>query len=179
MKHFRHIRCIMGERPFKESTSKMLTKEEFTCLARKYMDTVFRVAMNYLKNKTDADDVTQNVLLKFYKSDVDFESEEHVKHWLIRVTLNECKNFLRFPWQKYASLEDYMETLQMPEPEHRGMLNAVMALPTKYRMILYLYYYEGYATAEIAEFLQVPNGTVRTRLARGREQLKKILKEAE
>lgn len=66
--------------------------------------------MNYLKNKTDADDVTQNVLLKFYKSDVDFESEEHVKHWLIRVTLNECKNFLRFPWQKYASLEDYMET---------------------------------------------------------------------
>ena len=104
----------MGERPFKESTSKMLTKEEFTCLARKYMDTVFRVAMNYLKNKTDADDVTQNVLLKFYKSDVDFESEEHVKHWLIRVTLNECKNFLRFPWQKYASLEDYMETLQMP-----------------------------------------------------------------
>lgn len=69
----------------------MLTKEEFTCLARKYMDTVFRVAMNYLKNKTDADDVTQNVLLKFYKSDVDFESEEHVKHWLIRVALNECK----------------------------------------------------------------------------------------
>ena len=155
----------------------MLTKEEFTCLARKYMDTVFRVAMNYLKNKTDADDVTQNVLLKFYKSGVDFESEEHVKHWLIRVTLNECKNFLRFPWQKYASLEDYMETLQMPEPEHREMLNAVMTLPTKYRMILYLYYYEGYATAEIADFLQIPNGTVRTRLARGREQLKKILKE--
>ena len=92
----------------------MLTKEEYTCLARKYMDTVFRVAMNYLKNKTDADDVTQNVLLKFYKSDVDFESEEHVKHWFIRVTLNECKNFLRFPWQKYASLEDYIETLQMP-----------------------------------------------------------------
>ncbi len=51
------------------------------------------------------------------------------------MTLNECKNFLRFPWQKYASLEDYMETLQMPEPEHREMLNAVMALPTKYRMI--------------------------------------------
>ena len=72
-----------------------------------------------------------------------------------------------------------METLPMPEPEHREMLKAVMALPTKYRMILYLYYYEGYATAEIAEFLQVPNGTVRTRLARGREQLKKILKEAE
>ena len=84
----------------------MLTKEEFTCLARKYMDTVFRVAMNYLKNKTDADDVTQNVLLKFYKSDVDFESEEHVKHWLIRVTLNECKNFLRFPWQKYGNFAD-------------------------------------------------------------------------
>ena len=130
----------------------MLTKEEFTCLARKYMDTVFRVAMNYLKNKTDADDVTQNVLLKFYKSDVDFESEEHVKHWLIRVALNECKNFLRFPWQKYASLEDYMETLQMPEPEHREMLNAVMALPTKYRMILYLYYYVGMRQRKLQNF---------------------------
>lgn len=179
MKHFRHIRCIMSERPFKESTNEMLTKEEFTCLARKYMDTVFRVAMNYLKNKSDADDVTQNVLLKLYKSDVHFESEEHVKHWLIRVTLNESKNFLRFPWQKHASLEDYAETLRMPEPEHREMLNAVMTLSTKYRIILYLYYYEGYATAEIAEFLQIPNGTVRTRLVRGREQLKKILKEAE
>lgn len=157
----------------------MLTKEEFTCLAGKYMDTVFRVAMNYLKNKSDADDVTQNVLLKFYKSDEHFASEAHIKHWLIRVTLNECKNFLRFPWQKHASLEDYAETLQMPEPEHREMLNDVMALPTKYRIILYLYYYEGYATAEIAELLQIPNGTVRTRLARGREQSKKILKEAE
>ena len=157
----------------------MLTKEEFTCLAGKYMDTVFRVAMNYLKNKSDADDVTQNVLLKLYKSNNSFESEAHARHWLIRVTLNECKNLLRFPWQKHASLEDYAETLQMPESEHREMFNAVMALPTKYRIILYLYYYEGYATAEIAEFLQIPNGTVRTRLARGREQLKKILKEAE
>ena len=150
----------------------MLTKEEFTCLARKYMDTVFRVAMNYLKNKTDADDVTQNVLLKFYKSDVDFESEEHVKHWLIRVTLNECKNFLRFPWQKYASLEDYMETLQMPEPEHREMLNAVMALPTKYRMILYLYYYEGYSVGEMSKMLDRKESTIQTQLATARKKLK-------
>ena len=150
----------------------MLTKEEFTCLARKYMDTVFRVAMNYLKNKTDADDVTQNVLLKFYKSDVDFESEEHVKHWLIRVTLNECKNFLRFPWQKYASLEDYMETLQMPEPEHREMLNAVMALPTKYRMILYLYYYEGYSVGGMSKMLDRKESTIQTQLATARKKLK-------
>lgn len=156
----------------------MMTKEEFTCLAQKYMDTVFRVVMNYLKNKTDADDVTQNVLLKLYKSDMHFESEAHIKNWLIRVTLNECKNLLRFPWQKHVPLEDYSEMLQIQEPEHRDMLKVVMALPVKYRMILYLYYYEGYATAEIAELLKVPNGTVRTRLARGREQLKKMLEEA-
>ena len=90
----------------------MLTKEEFTCLARKYMDTVFRVAMNYLKNKTDADDVTQNVLLKFYKSDVDFESEEHVKHWLISIIMRgmrqrKLQNFCRY--QTELSVQDLQE----------------------------------------------------------------------
>ena len=155
----------------------MLTKEEFTCLARKYMDTVFRVAMNYLKNKTDADDVTQNVLLKFYKSDVDFESEEHVKHWLIRVTLNECKNFLRFPWQKNASLEDYMETLVFETPESEHLFESVMGLPEKYRIVILLFYYEDYSVWEIGEILKISESNVKVRLSRGRMLLRETLKE--
>ena len=155
----------------------MLTKEEFTCLARKYMDTVFRVAMNYLKNKTDADDVTQNVLLKFYKSDVDFESEEHVKHWLIRVALNECKNFLRFPWQKYASLEDYMETLEFTDTHSRDLFEEVMKLPEKYRIVIHLFYYEDYSIWEIASILKLSESNVKVRLSRGRTMLKNSLQE--
>ena len=155
----------------------MLTKEEFTCLARKYMDTVFRVAMNYLKNKTDADDVTQNVLLKFYKSDVYFESEKHVKHWLIRVTLNECKNFLRFPWQKYASLEDYMETLEFTDTHSRDLFEEVMKLPEKYRIVIHLFYYEDYSIWEIASILKLSESNVKVRLSRGRTMLKNSLQE--
>lgn len=157
----------------------MLTKDEFTCYAKQYMDMVFRLAFNYTKNRADADDVTQNVLLKLYHYKGTFESEDHVKYWLIRVTINECKNLLRFPWQKHEPIEDYAAVLQMPEKEHLVMLSAVMQLPVRYRVVIYLYYYEGYASAEIAGFLKVPDATVRTRLARGREQLKKVLEEAE
>jgi len=149
-------------------------------LVERYQNSLYAVAFNVCKNQQDAEDAVQDTFLQYYNSKKEFESEQHIRAWLIRVAINKAKNMNLSFWRKNkTSLEDYMETLQMPEPEHREMLNAVMALPTKYRMILYLYYYEGYATAEIAEFLQIPNGTVRTRLARGREQLKKMLKEAE
>ena len=71
----------------------MVVEENFTSLAQKYMDTVFRLAFSYLKSRADADDVTQNVLLALYRTDKAFESEAHVKNWLIRVTINECKKF--------------------------------------------------------------------------------------
>ena len=149
-------------------------------LIERYQKNLYAAAFNICKNQMDAEDVVQETFVQYYTIKKEFENERHIRAWLLRVAINKAKNLSMTFWKKHkCSLEDYMETLQMPEPEHRGMLNAVMALPTKYRMILYLYYYEGYATAEIAEFLQVPNGTVRTRLARGREQLKKILKEAE
>ena len=156
----------------------MFTDEHFTYLADKYMDTVFRLAFSYMKSRADADDITQNVLLKLYRYDKDFQSESHLKNWLIRVTINECKQAFRSPWRRTEDIQDYANSLAMSEPEQRELFEAVMSLPSNYRVVLYLYYYEDHTSDEIARMLDIPAATVRTRLARGREKLKKVLTEA-
>ena len=156
-----------------------MTDEQFTAAARRHMDTVFRVAFSSMKSRADADDITQNVLLKLYRYEGDFESESHLKNWLIRVTLNECRSAFRSPWRRTEDISDYVNSLAMPTREHTDLLEAVMALPKKYRTALYLFYYEGYSTAEIAQLLSIPEATVRTHLARGREKLRTILTEAD
>ena len=157
----------------------MFTDEHFTYIAQRYMDTVFRLAFSYMKSSSDADDITQNVLLKLYRYEGDFQSESHLKHWLIRVTINECKSAFRSRWRRHEDIEDYVNSLTMPTQEHSDLLDAVMALPQKYRTAIYLFYYEGYTTAEIAGLEDIPEATVRTHLARGRERLKKTLTEAD
>ena len=156
----------------------MLTNEHFTCYAERYIDTVFRVAFNYLKSSSDADDVTQNVFLKLLKEKKCFESDDHVKNWLIRVAINECKNLVRSRWWKQESFEDHAADLTFDNPSHSELFYAVMELPQKYRMSIYLHYYEEYTTAEIAAILKVPRNTVCSNLRRGRELLKKSLQEA-
>lgn len=157
----------------------LFTDEQFTCLVNKYIDTVFRVALNYLKDPAEAEDVTQNVFEKLLRQRTPFESEVHIKHWLIRVTINECKHLLRSPWGKQASFEEYARSLTFGDSARSDLFYAVMDLPKKYRLPIYLHYYEGYSTKEIAEILKIPNGTVCTNLKRGRELLKKTLKEAD
>lgn len=156
-----------------------MTNEQFTCLAQRYIDTVFRVAYNYIKSASDADDVTQNVFFKLLNEKRKFESEEHVRNWLIRVTVNECRNLMRSKWWKHESFEDYAQSLTFENPAHSELFCAVMALPKKYRMPIYLHYYEGYSTKEIAKLLHIPKNTVCTNLKRGRELLKDALQEAD
>ena len=146
----------------------MLTEEQFSYLAKKYMDTVFRLALHYTKSRSESDDITQEVLIKLYRTDKPFESEDHVRHWLIRVTVNECKRTFLSPWKRTEPIDDYAEQLAFKTPEHSELFHAVMAL----------HYYEGYSCEEISQFLGIPNATVRTRLRRGREQLKTNLQEA-
>ena len=150
----------------------MFTEEQFSYLAKKYMDTVFRLAFNYTKSRSEADDVTQEVLIKLYRTDKEFESEEHIKHWLIRVTINECKKAFLSPWKRIEPIEDYASTLSFTSPEHSELFYAVMDLPKKYRVPIFLHYYEDYSCEEISSFLRIANATVRTRLRRGREMLK-------
>ena len=152
-----------------------MTNEQFTCLAQRYLDTVFRVAYNYIGSRTDAEDITQNVFFKLLQSKKIFESDDHVKNWLIRVTVNECKNLVRAKWWKTESIEDHTLSLTFENPAHSDLYFAVMGLPKKYRLPIYLHYYEGYSTGEIGELLGIPKNTVCSNLKRGREQLKEIL----
>ena len=154
-----------------------MTDERFVEAARRWMDTVFRLAYSYTKNREDADDVTQEVLLKLYREEKEFASEEHLRNWLIRVTLNQCKSLFRSPWRKQEPLEDYAQTLGFEQPEQSGLFLAVMELERKYRVPLLLYYYFGYSVREIGALLRLPENTVSTRLYRARAKLKTILTE--
>ena len=151
--------------------------EQFIQRAKLHMDGIFRLAFSCLKSRADADDVTQTVLLRLYESDKVFASEEHVRHWLIRVTLNECRKHWRSPWSRTEDFADYADKLTFDQPPDRALFDAVMALKPKYRVVIFLHYYEGYKLEEIAQLLNLPRGTVGTQLKRAREQLKKALTE--
>ncbi len=157
----------------------MLANECFDALARRYMDMVYRIAFSMTKNRADADDISQNVLLKLYKTDKAFRDEEHRKSWLIRVTVNECRRLWRSPWRKTEPLEEYAALLPFEDARESEVFLAVMGLDAKYRAVVVLYYYEGYSLAEIAGLLGIPAATAGTRLARARAKLKTILQEAD
>ena len=155
----------------------MVSNENFPRLVHLYKDMIFRLAYSYTKNHFDADDITQNVLVQLYKTDKTFKSEAHLRNWLVRVTVNQCKNLFRVPWRKHENLEDYANTLSFEEVESEDLFFTVMSLSPKYRVTLLLYYYEGYSIREIARILDVPEKTVSTRLARGRKILKELVTE--
>ncbi|MFV0351865.1 MAG: RNA polymerase sigma factor [Oscillospiraceae bacterium] len=139
-----------------------------------YSDTLLRIALHHTQNQSDAEDAVQMVFLKLLKANLEFEDSEHEKAWLIRVTINQCKDLLRSAWNKKTTgLEDKHKATE--QSEDFIVLDAVRALPDKYRDIVFLFYYEGYTTAEIAAALSMQQGTVESRLFRARAQLKKKL----
>ena len=156
----------------------MLTDEQFTRAVKQNMDAVYRVAVNYLRDPSSAEDVCQEVFLRLFRSKPDFESEDHCRNWLIHVCINECRRVLASPWRKTEPLDP--ESLSLFEdPKDNSTFQLVMSLPKKYRIVLYLHYYEGYSAEEIAKLLHIPSATVRSQLDRGRKQLKQLLLEAE
>ena len=145
----------------------------FLATANKYKDTIFRVAFNYLGNTFDADDVVQEVLLKLFTHKKSFIDDEHLKSWIIRVTINVCKNMLRSPWRKNSvNLEDVSATADLQFEDQINLFLTIMSLKDKYRIVLYLFYYEDYSVSQIAEILKVKESTVTTRLSRARKILK-------
>lgn len=146
-------------------------------LSEKYSDMIFRIAYSYTNNRQDAEDIVQDMFVKLIEIDKTFESEEHEKAWIIRVTVNLCKNRLKMFWnRKTCSLNEMTNSAYFDEKDG-FVLDAVMKLTENHRIIVYLYYYEGYKTAEIANILKKRESSVRSALHRAREQLKKILKE--
>ena len=139
----------------------------------KYADTVMRVCSIYLKNRADAEDVFQNVFLKYVLSSVSFENDEHEKAWIIRVTVNACKDLLKsFFRSKTVSLDEaYDSPVQMTDTT-RQVIDAMMALPEKYKDAVYLHYYEGYTAPEIGKMLGKNVNTVYTAINRGGKLLR-------
>ena len=154
-----------------------MPEEEFTRLAERYMDLVYRVCLSCLWQRADAEDACQNVMERLFRAGPVFESEEHARRWLCRVAVNESRRLLTSPWRRRTVGLDEALLRQVEPPEDRGVLEAVWQLPAKYRLPLYLYYYEGYSTAEIGAILKRKPSTVQTWLARGREALNTNWKE--
>lgn len=141
-----------------------------------HSDMVYRLAFVRTGNKTDADDILSEVFLRLVKNQSKIESEEHLKAWLIRVTIN-CSHslFSRIKHRKESALNDCQTVVFM---ENSEVLPAVLKLPNKQKTILYMYYFEGYSVAEIGTICSIPVGTVKSRLARARESLRAELKGA-
>jgi len=142
---------------------------------KKYSNMVYRVAYSILKNETDAEDIFQETFIKFYKNIEQMKSEEHEKAWLIRVTINNCNMLLRK--KKIRKEDEITEEIPDTHEEKEDILEVVNKLPAKYRLVIYLYYYEGYKISEISKILNDSEGTIKSRLSRAREYLEKMVKE--
>ena len=155
----------------------MLTEQEFHDAAERHLDMVYRIALNWFRNSADAEDAAQTVMLRLWQSCPDGLEGERLRYWLARVAVNVCKDMSRSPWRhRTVSLAECPEPV-FRDPGRRELYDEVMALPDKYRLPLYLYYYEGYSVKEVGELLKLSPSTVQTRLARGREKLKTMLTE--
>jgi len=155
-----------------------MDEARFEAIVRRYQDNLFAIAFQYTKNAADADDMVQIALIKCLKNKKPFESEQHLRHWLIRVTINECKRYMVSPWKRLLEpLEDYADSLGFETSEQSELFFAVMALPKKYRVPVHLYYYEDYSVREVAEALGLRESAVQTRLLRARRKLKQTLEE--
>lgn len=138
-----------------------------------YSQTVLSVCVLRLQNMTDAEDVFQNVFSKLWFKSPDFKNAEHLKAWLLRVSLNECKNYIKQNRRTF-SLECLAETEIRFNESKSDLSWALMKTPVKYREVLYLYYALDYHVDEIGKILSLNPNTVKTRLKRGREKLKEI-----
>ncbi len=143
----------------------------------KYKDILYRIAFSNMKSKADAEDVVQEAFCRYLKAEPAFENENHEKAWFIRVVINICYDIQKSAWFSRTVAfdevpESEMEHFKLPFVEEDETLWHVMALPTAYRNPLYLFYYEDYSIKEIAQIMELGEGTVKTRLRRGREMVK-------
>lgn len=146
-------------------------------------DMVYRLAFSMVRMQQDAEDVHQEVFMRYIRKNPRFESPEHEKAWFIRVTTNLCKNLWKTAWrQKMVSVDTIEVEEEIDEsgaltPEEENLIETVKRLPVKYRAVIHLFYYEEMSIEEIAKALKLQPSNVRTRLTRARKMLKEWLKE--
>lgn len=154
----------------------MRSEEEANRAIEQYSDTVRKICFLHLKNEADTEDIFQTVFLKYVLSSAEFQSPEHEKAWLIRVTINACRDLLKsFFHSRTVSLSEAAEQAADGDEGRREVLEAVLKLPEKYRRVVYLHYFEGYTAPQIGKILSKNVNTVYTLLTRARQMLKKEL----
>ena len=143
---------------------------EMEVVARKYMSRLFQLCYVHLRNHADAEDAVSETLIRYMEKRPAFNEEEHRKAWILRTAINICRDIHRYRKRhQYVNLKDIND--YVAEEEDRTIVDSLMNLPEKYKSVLYLYYIEGYKTAEISEILGVSPSAVRKRLQRGRKKL--------
>ena len=153
-----------------------MTQEERTQAVERWGDMVWRLALARTANVPDAEDVFQEVFLRFFRHEDELKSDEHRKAWLIRCTVNRANSLFSSPWRKRTLPLEVAEQVGV-EDEYREVYSAVLSLPARYRAVIHLHYFEGLSVAEIAGALKEPEGTVKAQLSRGRAFLRDLLKE--
>lgn len=151
--------------------SSLRTDEEIIEIYNRHVDTVYRVCFSFMKNKPETEDMVQETFLRLITSGKTFENGRHEKAWLIVTASNLCKDTLRKWWRRNENIEDYSSVFTETTCIDNDVLDAILALPNDDKCVVYMYYYEGYTTAEIADFLRCPQATVRSRLSRARKRL--------
>jgi len=150
-------------------------KETIEDVYQRHVVMLYRVAYSFMKNGPDAKDMVQEAFVRLLHSGMTFQSSEHEKAWLIVTVSNLCKSALRSPWQRRTGFDSLSQPPAVEDTPPDETLEAVLALPEDYKLPVYLFYYEGYQTAEIARMLGVAPATVRSRLNRARKKLKLTL----
>lgn len=153
-----------------------MRKSELENAIRQFMNDVYRVAFTYCKNHMDAEDITQNTFIKLYQTDKEFQSEEHLKNWLLKVCVN---NALDLKKSKWSGRESISECLMYEEKGRHNLelAEAIDKLSAKNRLIILLYYYYGYSVKEIAQITGIGESAVQNRMQRARNKLKVYLEE--
>ncbi|WP_312354519.1 RNA polymerase sigma factor [Aminipila sp.] len=144
-------------------------------IINRYSNMVYRLAFAQMRNKTDADDIFQEVFMRYLKKKPEFQSEEHGKAWFLRVTVNCSKKFWAAAWRKRAEVLE--ESVIFESEQERELSYELKKLPVKYRVVIHLFYYEDLSIEKISQILKRKPSTVRTQLTRGRRMLKEILEE--
>ncbi|HHW01075.1 MAG TPA: RNA polymerase sigma factor [Clostridiaceae bacterium] len=153
-------------------SSLLRTNEELLQIYNRHVNTVYRICFMYMKNRPDTEDMVQNTFIRLMKDKTVFQSEEHEKAWLIRTATNLCKDYFKHWWSRTVGI-NHMEEAVVEEPfKVDSVLEKVMELPAKYKTAVYLYYYEGYSTVEIAKILKKSESTIRGYLHTARKLLK-------
>lgn len=164
----------------KEIAVTSISKETIEPIYHRHVSVIYKICYMMLRNTEDAEDAVQSVFMRLISKLPEFNSTDHERAWLILTAQNHCKNILKHSWRKKrVDIEHIEELVAENDSQKKELLQAVLNLKEKYRIVIYLFYYEGYKTEEIGRMLHTNPATIRTRLHIGRKCLRLSLEESE